>query len=408
MCAKGDTRRTLRPGEQVSTSPRAGGAPRAGGDRLEPQADAHLAILASFTKGMALTAGPLTPLAGRRIVTARGQEPPGARPAAARSSRRRRSGRAIRTTSRSLGGLARRRGEQLSDDAGTHPRVVHDAGDDHPDAYGYGPADDQSGRPRTAAWRMNNRVWARRGRRRPRQGRAGLGALRGYTIDAVADGAADACDDVGADAAGSARTALQVEGAHRDRADSGVGADRGARWAQDEGRDLHASRTQRQLPAVRRTDVNGATWCAAIWTRRDAARPPPVLRVCRDDQRPEQALCRRRGGRPCAWRRSWGAGDQPNGHSGHGALQLRRSNSHPTRGRRVRWVVSFRLPMKRRTSPALRISSPRSSSSSACGSSRRSRRRASSSSSTRSGGPTQTKRNSQRPTSNSQRGREGV
>ena len=47
------------------------------------------------------------------------------------------------------------------------------------------------------------------------------------------------------------------------------------------------------------------------------------VRFCRYDQRPQPALCRRRGGRPCAWRRSWHAGHQPNWHPGYGPLQLR-------------------------------------------------------------------------------------
>jgi uncharacterized protein (TIGR03435 family) len=52
----------LRPGEQVSTSPALGARPLKDEIAWSRHADAHLAILAAFMKGIAATSGPLTPL----------------------------------------------------------------------------------------------------------------------------------------------------------------------------------------------------------------------------------------------------------------------------------------------------------------------------------------------------------
>jgi len=70
----------LRPGEQVSTSPVLAARPIREEIAWSRHADAHLAILDSFTRGMAQTAGPLTPLARQADVA--GAQTPGAQAAA--------------------------------------------------------------------------------------------------------------------------------------------------------------------------------------------------------------------------------------------------------------------------------------------------------------------------------------
>ena len=70
----------LRPGEQVSTSPVLAARPLRDEIAWSRHAGAHLAILDSFTKGMAQTAGPLKPLARQADVA--GAQTPGAQPAA--------------------------------------------------------------------------------------------------------------------------------------------------------------------------------------------------------------------------------------------------------------------------------------------------------------------------------------
>jgi uncharacterized protein (TIGR03435 family) len=57
-----NTDTSLRPGEHVSTSPTLATRPLRDDIVWSRNADAHLAILAAFTKGMAATSGPLTPL----------------------------------------------------------------------------------------------------------------------------------------------------------------------------------------------------------------------------------------------------------------------------------------------------------------------------------------------------------
>src|SRR6185436_510717 len=60
---EGTTETKLRPGEQVSTSRTLAARPVKEEIAWSRQADAHLAILAAFAKGMANTYGPLRPLA---------------------------------------------------------------------------------------------------------------------------------------------------------------------------------------------------------------------------------------------------------------------------------------------------------------------------------------------------------
>jgi uncharacterized protein (TIGR03435 family) len=60
---EGAVETVLRPGEQVSTSPALAARPLRDDIIWSRHADAHLAILDSFTRGMAQTAGPLTPMA---------------------------------------------------------------------------------------------------------------------------------------------------------------------------------------------------------------------------------------------------------------------------------------------------------------------------------------------------------
>src|SRR5947207_7856392 len=59
---EGTTDTKLRPGEQVSTSRTLAARPVKEEIAWSRQADAHLAILDSFTRAMAQTAGPLVPL----------------------------------------------------------------------------------------------------------------------------------------------------------------------------------------------------------------------------------------------------------------------------------------------------------------------------------------------------------
>lgn len=70
----------LRPGEQVATSPTIALRPVTEDITWSRNAGVHLTILESFTKGMAQTAGPLTPLARQADVA--GAQTPGARAAA--------------------------------------------------------------------------------------------------------------------------------------------------------------------------------------------------------------------------------------------------------------------------------------------------------------------------------------
>jgi uncharacterized protein (TIGR03435 family) len=73
---KGRIETKLRPGEQVSTSPNLAVRPVREEIAWSRFADAHLAILDAFTRGMAATAGPLRPLAGASPATAAGAQIP--------------------------------------------------------------------------------------------------------------------------------------------------------------------------------------------------------------------------------------------------------------------------------------------------------------------------------------------
>ena len=76
---EGDVETRLRPGEQVATSPTIVPRPLTEDITWSRNANAHLTILESFTKGMAQTTGPLTPLAPATDVagaqTSAGQAP---------------------------------------------------------------------------------------------------------------------------------------------------------------------------------------------------------------------------------------------------------------------------------------------------------------------------------------------
>ena len=176
---EGRTETTLRPGEQVSTNRAVSARPAAEEIAWSRRADTYRAILANFDRGMALSAGPRTPLTKTPVAAAQGQPVARASPQHGSNSKRRRSGRAIRTTFPRLRRLARRRGEQLSDDTGTHPRVVPDAGDDHPPRLRLWPVGWSSSiRAAAAAACVQQHLRAWRGGRPPREGRPGLGTFR--------------------------------------------------------------------------------------------------------------------------------------------------------------------------------------------------------------------------------------
>ena len=79
MCTRGRHETKLRPGEQVSTSRTVAARPVKEEIAWSRQADAHLAILAAFEKGMAATAGPLSPFGGYVRFRPGGPTRPGSR-----------------------------------------------------------------------------------------------------------------------------------------------------------------------------------------------------------------------------------------------------------------------------------------------------------------------------------------
>ena len=217
---EGDTETRLRPGEQVATSPTLARRPMRDDIIWSRNADAHLAILESFTKGMAQTAGPLAvtlnsrpdgPAAGSGV---RGGVDPGVR---------------SRQPAADAAGRARWRCQQLLHDARAHLRAVHDAGRDGSHCVRLRAMPDGS---LSADTRPGTRLEAEPGVS-DRAPNAGI-AVRGgpdwarnerYSIEAVAGDEADADTMSGPMFRALLERPLQAEGARRDRGGSGVDAD---------------------------------------------------------------------------------------------------------------------------------------------------------------------------------------
>jgi uncharacterized protein (TIGR03435 family) len=200
---EGDTETTLRPGEQVSTNYAVAARPVADEIAWSRRADGYRAILANFARGMALSAGPLTPLTDapdsantafeQRGATAAPVQPAAARPQFEEAS--------VRTCdpdnipeppAGSRGGGA----NSFQMTPGRTHALCLTLATILRHAYGYGPVDvevlNPGGRGRGRGFALNT-VYGL-GVEDGRRVRGGPDWVRSerYTIDAVADGAADA------------------------------------------------------------------------------------------------------------------------------------------------------------------------------------------------------------------------
>jgi hypothetical protein len=194
---EGTRETSLRPGQQVSTSPQLVARPLKDEIAWSRNADALHKILDTFMKGMAATAGPLEPLRDASGPAARVR--PGSR--RCRPGVRRGIDPAVRSGQRPRGprGCTRRRCEQPADDTRRLHALCLTLATNRAARLRLWPGQSrfpQPGRPwsRVAA---DERLWSRRRGWQTRQGGPDWVRSEHYTIDAVAADAADAASMMG-------------------------------------------------------------------------------------------------------------------------------------------------------------------------------------------------------------------